>query len=85
MKIIQDNARDLAAWMTAERTLSRWQRSYLWRETSVKVTGTWGRGGRNARICACDALRNHPRLVALSGDTDGIDGADDVRPRLLHR
>ena len=69
--------RDLAAWMTVEQNIILMAQFHLRGETSVKVTGT-GRGGRNAEFAHALALHNHPRLVALSGDSDGIDGADDV-------
>ena len=79
----QDNARDLAAWMAAEAEHYPDGTALIsGGETSVKVTGT-GRGGRNAEFAHALALHNHPRLVALSGDSDGIDGADDVAASLI--
>ena len=47
-------------------------------ETSVTVRGK-GRGGRNAEflLALTIALNAHPRVHALAGDTDGIDGTED--------
>lgn len=45
-------------------------------ETSVAITGTSGRGGRNQTyaLALAIALRGHPAIHALAGDSDGIDG-----------
>ncbi|MCW6510842.1 glycerate kinase type-2 family protein [Lichenifustis flavocetrariae] len=47
-------------------------------ETSVTVRGQ-GRGGRNAEflLALAVALNGDPRVAALAGDTDGIDGSED--------
>ncbi len=47
-------------------------------ETTVTVKGK-GRGGRNAEFLLglALALDGHPRIHALAGDTDGIDGSED--------
>lgn len=46
-------------------------------ETTVTVRGQ-GRGGRNAEflLALAIALDGHPRIHALAGDTDGIDGVE---------
>jgi glycerate 2-kinase len=48
-------------------------------ETTVTVRGE-GRGGRNVEflLSLAVALDGHPRIHAIAGDTDGIDGAEDV-------
>jgi hydroxypyruvate reductase len=53
-------------------------------ETTVTVRGT-GRGGRNAEflLALAVALRGHPGIHALAGDTDGIDGTEDNAGCLL--
>lgn len=45
-------------------------------ETSVTITGTSGRGGRNQTyaLALAIALRAHPGIYALAGDSDGMDG-----------
>jgi hydroxypyruvate reductase len=45
-------------------------------ETSVAVGRTAGRGGRNQTyaLALAIALRGHPAIYALAGDSDGIDG-----------
>jgi glycerate 2-kinase len=60
-------------------------------ETTVTVRGN-GRGGRNAEFLAglAVALAGAPRIYALAGDTDGIDGSEDnagafVRPDTIAR
>jgi glycerate 2-kinase len=60
-------------------------------ETTVRVTGS-GRGGRNAEflLALALALGGEPRIHALAGDTDGIDGSEDnagaiIRPDTLAR
>lgn len=47
-------------------------------ETTVTVKGK-GRGGRNAEFLLgfTIAAHGHPRIAALAGDTDGIDGTED--------
>jgi len=53
-------------------------------ETTVTVRGS-GRGGRNAEfvLALALALKGHPRVAALAGDTDGIDGTEDNAGCLL--
>jgi hydroxypyruvate reductase len=48
-------------------------------ETTVTVRGT-GRGGRNVEFLLSLALclDGHPRIHALAGDTDGVDGQEDI-------
>jgi hydroxypyruvate reductase len=48
-------------------------------ETTVTVRGA-GRGGRNVEflLSLAIALGGHPRIHALAGDTDGVDGAEEV-------
>lgn len=48
-------------------------------ETTVTLRGK-GRGGRNVEFLAAlaVALNGHPRIHALAGDTDGIDGIEEV-------
>ncbi|WP_061503780.1 glycerate kinase type-2 family protein [Ramlibacter tataouinensis] len=48
-------------------------------ETTVTVRGA-GRGGRNVEclLAMLLALQGHPRIHALAGDTDGVDGSVDV-------
>jgi hydroxypyruvate reductase len=48
-------------------------------ETTVTVRGT-GRGGRNVEfLLACAmALRGQPRVYGLAGDTDGVDGQEEI-------
>jgi hydroxypyruvate reductase len=48
-------------------------------ETTVTVRGT-GRGGRNVEclLSAAIALDGHPRIHALAGDTDGVDGQEEI-------
>jgi hydroxypyruvate reductase len=60
-------------------------------ETTVTVRGR-GRGGRNVEflLALALALGAHPRIHALAGDTDGVDGQDEiagaiVRPETLAR
>ena len=60
-------------------------------ETTVNVRGS-GRGGRNGEyaLALAVALNGHPSIVALAGDTDGIDGGGDnagsfVMPDALER
>ena len=48
-------------------------------ETTVTVRGS-GRGGRNVEclLSAAIALAGHPRIHALMGDTDGVDGQEEI-------
>lgn len=48
-------------------------------ETTVTLRGQ-GRGGRNVEclLSLAIALDGHPRIHALAGDTDGVDGAEDI-------
>ena len=53
-------------------------------ETTVTLKGA-GRGGGNAEFLLglALALGGHPRLAAIAGDTDGIDGSEDNAGALL--
>ena len=53
-------------------------------ETTVTVKGG-GRGGRNVEFLLALALEleNTPGLYALAGDTDGVDGAEEIAGALL--
>jgi hydroxypyruvate reductase len=48
-------------------------------ETTVTVRGS-GRGGRNVEflLSFAIALDGHPRVHALAGDTDGVDGQEEI-------
>jgi glycerate 2-kinase len=48
-------------------------------ETTVTVRGS-GRGGRNVEylLSLAIALGGHPRVHALAGDTDGVDGLEEI-------
>jgi hydroxypyruvate reductase len=48
-------------------------------ETSVTVKGN-GRGGRNVEFLLSMgiALQGHPGIYALAGDTDGVDGMEEI-------
>jgi hydroxypyruvate reductase len=48
-------------------------------ETTVTVRGE-GRGGRNVEflLAAAIALRGEPGVHGLAGDTDGVDGQEDI-------
>jgi glycerate 2-kinase len=48
-------------------------------ETTVTVRGT-GRGGRNVEflLSLAIALDGHPHIHALAGDTDGVDGQEEI-------
>ena len=48
-------------------------------ETTVTVRHK-GRGGRNSEFLLAlgIALQNHPRIFALAGDTDGVDGTEEI-------
>lgn len=55
-------------------------------ETTVTIgAGLAGRGGRNTEFLLglAVALDGTPRIWALAGDTDGIDGLDDVAGAIL--
>lgn len=59
-------------------------------ETTVTLKGA-GRGGRNVECLLAFAIatQGHPRIHALMGDTDGVDGAEEIAgavmgPRTLH-
>ena len=53
-------------------------------ETTVTVRGK-GRGGRNVEFLLSlgIALDGHPRIHALAGDTDGVDGQEEIAGALL--
>jgi glycerate 2-kinase len=53
-------------------------------ETTVTVSGQ-GRGGRNVEFLLAlgIALNGHPRIHALAGDTDGVDGQEEIAGALL--
>lgn len=53
-------------------------------ETTVTVRGN-GRGGRNVEflLALALALDGHPRIHALSGDTDGVDGQEEIAGAIL--
>ena len=53
-------------------------------ETTVTVRGQ-GRGGRNVEFLLSLglALNGHPRIHALAGDTDGVDGQEEIAGALL--
>jgi glycerate 2-kinase len=53
-------------------------------ETTVTVRGT-GRGGRNVEFLLAlgVALDAHPRIHALAGDTDGVDGQEEIAGALI--
>lgn len=48
-------------------------------ETTVTIRGT-GRGGRNVEwlLATGITLNGHPRIHALAGDTDGVDGQEEI-------
>ena len=48
-------------------------------ETTVTIRGK-GRGGRNVEwlLATGIALNGHPRIHALAGDTDGVDGQEEI-------
>jgi len=48
-------------------------------ETTVTVRGS-GRGGRNVECLLAMAIvfDGHPRIYALAGDTDGVDGQEEI-------
>jgi glycerate 2-kinase len=53
-------------------------------ETTVTVRGT-GRGGRNVEflLSLAVALQGHARIHALAGDTDGVDGQEEIAGALV--
>ena len=53
-------------------------------ETTVTVRGT-GRGGRNVEFLLAlgIALDGHPGICALAGDTDGVDGLEEIAGAFL--
>jgi hydroxypyruvate reductase len=53
-------------------------------ETTVTVRGK-GRGGRNVEflLALAIALRETPGVHAIAGDTDGVDGAEDIAGALI--
>ena len=53
-------------------------------ETTVTVRGQ-GRGGRNVEFLLSlgVALNGHPRIHAIAGDTDGVDGQEEIAGALL--
>jgi hydroxypyruvate reductase len=53
-------------------------------ETTVTVSGK-GRGGRNVEFLLSlgIALQGHAGVYALAGDTDGVDGAEEIAGALL--
>ena len=53
-------------------------------ETTVTVRGT-GRGGRNVEylLALAIALEGHSRIHALAGDTDGVDGQEEIAGGLI--
>jgi len=53
-------------------------------ETTVTVRGK-GRGGRNVEflLALAVALNCTPRIYALAGDTDGIDGAEEIAGAII--
>jgi hydroxypyruvate reductase len=53
-------------------------------ETSVTVRGN-GRGGRNVEflLSLAIALDGHPNIHAIAGDTDGVDGLEEIAGALI--
>jgi hydroxypyruvate reductase len=53
-------------------------------ETTVTVRGT-GRGGRNVEflLSLAIALDGHPDIYALAGDTDGVDGQEEIAGAMI--
>ncbi len=55
-------------------------------ETTVTLReGAHGRGGRNVEflLALAIALNGHPAIHALAGDTDGVDGTEDIAGAIL--
>jgi hydroxypyruvate reductase len=55
-------------------------------ETTVTVRGS-GRGGRNVEFLLSlgIALHGHPAIYAIAGDTDGVDGVEEIAGPILRR
>lgn len=53
-------------------------------ETTVTIRGK-GRGGRNVEclLSLALALDGHPRIHALAGDTDGVDGQEEIAGAII--
>ena len=53
-------------------------------ETTVTVRGQ-GRGGRNVEclLSMAIALDGHPHILALAGDTDGVDGQEEIAGAMI--
>jgi hydroxypyruvate reductase len=53
-------------------------------ETTVTVRGK-GRGGRNVEflLALALALRGQPQTWAIAGDTDGVDGAEEIAGAII--
>jgi hydroxypyruvate reductase len=53
-------------------------------ETTVTVRGT-GRGGRNVEylLSLAIALDGHPRIHGIAGDTDGVDGQEEIAGAIM--
>jgi hydroxypyruvate reductase len=53
-------------------------------ETTVTIRGN-GRGGRNVEflLSLCVALNGEPGVFAIAGDTDGVDGQEEIAGALL--
>jgi hydroxypyruvate reductase len=53
-------------------------------ETTVTVRGT-GRGGRNVEflLALAIALDGRPGVYAIAGDTDGVDGQEDIAGAII--
>jgi hydroxypyruvate reductase len=53
-------------------------------ETTVTVRGD-GRGGRNVEflLSLAIALGGHPRIYGLAGDTDGVDGQEEIAGAII--
>ncbi len=53
-------------------------------ETTVTLRGD-GRGGRNVEflLSLASTLNGHPGIYALAGDTDGVDGVEEIAGALL--
>ncbi len=53
-------------------------------ESTVTVRGD-GRGGRNVEflLSLAIALHGHPKIHAMAGDTDGVDGAEEIAGALI--
>ncbi len=89
---IEGEARDVGK-VLAAIALQVAERGQPWRppcvllsggETTVTVRGR-GRGGRNVEFLLSlgIALGGHPRIHALAGDTDGVDGQEEIAGAVL--